>query len=63
MNIPNTGLPAPVLDRKVAMPALLPDPEAFLIVTSLAGVAKDVMANGCRRMICPQRFCRSCASR
>lgn len=44
MNIPNTGLPEPVLDRKVAMPALLPDPEAFLIVTSLAGVAKDVMA-------------------
>lgn len=44
MTISNTSLPAPVLDRKDAVPALLPDPEAFLIVTSLAGVAKDVMA-------------------
>ena len=44
MTIPNTALPIPVLDRKDAMPALIPDPEQFLIVTSLAGVAKDVMA-------------------
>lgn len=44
MSIPNTTLPIPVLDRKDAVPALIPDPEHFLIVTSLAGVAKDVMS-------------------
>lgn len=44
MTISNTKLPEPVLDRKDAVPALLPDPEKFLIVTSLAGVAKDIMS-------------------
>lgn len=44
MTISNTQLPEPVLDRKAAVPALLPQPEKFLIVTSLAGVAKDIMS-------------------
>ena len=35
-------LPTPTLDRKNAVPALIPTPQDYLIVTGLAGTAKDI---------------------
>ena len=39
-----SALPAPVLDRRQAVPALIQHPEAFLVVAGLAGTAQELTA-------------------
>jgi phosphonopyruvate decarboxylase len=39
-----SALPEPVLDRRQAVPTLIDRPEAFLIVTGLAGAAQELTA-------------------
>ncbi len=39
-----SALPAPVLDRRQAVPALIERPQDFLIVTGLAGAAQELTA-------------------
>ena len=42
--IQNSNQPAPVLDRQIAVPALIPNPTDFLVIGGLAGAAQELCA-------------------